>query len=250
MPLKDRLWFRVLALFLMAFLALFMLLFVWDLFVAIGESAELESNPAAQAPPVVIDPKIETELQKVLAFDTVSDNVVAISDPFVDRSGLSSTVGAAGTVQQASVSTTTGSAGTAATASASTSPGGVTRTVSGTVASNASNQVVPTTKDRYQIWEERVNAGYDAGPVSTAFAVEDLVPVGYVSGGSGAEEVMFFSASLCRTFSFPIGTRFFDGWLGSLSQQEVVFTLDANSRVIRKSFTAPRPCSGSAGAAQ
>lgn len=248
MPLKDRLWFRLIALFAMTFLALFMLLFVWDLFLAIGESRALESNPAAQAPPVVIDPKIETELQKVLAFETIDNTVVNISDPFVDRSGLSNVVSAAGTAQQASA---TSPSGTATTASAAASSGTVTRTVSGTVSSSGSaNQVVPTSKDRYEIWEEKVRAGYDAGPVSTAFAVEDLVPVGYVSGGSGPDEIMFHSLSLCRTFSFPVGARFFDGWLGSLSQQEVVFNLDDNARIVRKSFTAPQACKGSSGASQ
>lgn len=249
MPLKDRLWFRVIALFLMTFLALFMLMFVYDLFVAIGESAALESNPAAQAQPVTIDPKIENDLQKVLAFDTVSENVVTISDPFVDRSGLSNTVNASGTVRTASTSTTSGTTATTASATGS-SPGSVTRTVSGSASTTAVNQVIPTSRDRYQIWEEKVKMGYDAGPVSTAFSVDDLVPVGYVSGGSGAEEVMFFSQSLCKTFSFPVGARFFDGWLGSLSQQEVVFTLDNNARIVRKSFTAPQPCTGSAGAVE
>ena len=237
-PLKYRFWVRASALFVGTFLAVFMLFFVYDLFASIGESRALDTDPAAQAPPVVIDPRIETDLAKVLAFDVV-DNAVDIRDPFVDRSGLSNTVGAAGTVQQASVKTS----GTTATA-VNASTGGVTRTVSGTVASVTENQVMPTSKDRYTIWEDRLKSGYDAGPVSVTFSVDDLVPVGYASGGSGQEEVMFYSMSLCRTFSFPVGTRFFDGWLSSLSQQEVVFSLDDRSRILTKSYSTPSKCTG------
>ena len=240
-PLKYRFWVRASALFVGTFLAVFMLFFVYDLFASIGESRALDTDPAAQAPPVVIDPRIETDLAKVLAFDVV-DNAVDIRDPFIDRARLSNTVGAAGTVQQASAGTA-GTSGTTATA-LNSSTGGVTRTITGTAGPATENVVIPTSKDRYTIWEDRVRSGYDAGPVSVAFTVDDLVPVGYASGGSGQEEVMFYSMSLCRTFSFPVGTRFFDGWLSSLSQQEVVFSLDDRSRILTKSYSTPTKCTG------
>ena len=53
--------------------------------------------------------------------------------------------------------------------------------------------------------------------------MDDLLPVGLVDGGNGQQEVLFYSEAVARTFSFPAGTRFFDGWLSEITPQGVVF---------------------------
>ena len=70
--------------------------------------------------------------------------------------------------------------------------------------------------------------------------MEDLVPVGYASGGDRPDEVMLFSVSLCRTFSFPVGTRFFNGTLNSFDQREVLFLFQNGIR--SKSYSASGEC--------
>jgi hypothetical protein len=101
-------------------------------------------------------------------------------------------------------------------------------------------QVQLDVKARYKDWSDRPAAGEYAGPESEALAISDLVPVGFISGGTGYPEVMLYSLTLCRTFSFPAGTHFADGWMSSISQDEVVFTIDRIVR--RKSFSRPEPC--------
>jgi hypothetical protein len=58
------------------------------------------------------------------------------------------------------------------------------------------------------------------------FAIDDLLPVGIVDGGNGQQEVLFYSEAVARTFSFPVGTRFFDGWLSEITPQGPVFAWD------------------------
>lgn len=69
------------------------------------------------------------------------------------------------------------------------------------------------TIERIRQRERRLRSGQDAGPLSSIFALDDLLPIGTVSGGEGQEEVMFFSKAVNQTISFPVGSRFFDGWL-------------------------------------
>ncbi|MEP6703607.1 MAG: hypothetical protein ABJB34_02265, partial [Acidobacteriota bacterium] len=82
--------------------------------------------------------------------------------------------------------------------------------------------------------------GEFVGPESEMLAVEDLVPVGFASGGDRAAEVILFSVSLCQTFSFPAGTRFANGWLSGFDQSEVVFTFQDGIR--RKSYSNGDTC--------
>jgi hypothetical protein len=96
-------------------------------------------------------------------------------------------------------------------------------------------------KARYDDWIARQKRGEFVGPESEVLSVQDLVPVGYASGGDRGEEVMLLSVALCRTFSFSAGTRFWDGWLNGFNQNEVVFTFQDGIR--RKSYSATDQCS-------
>jgi len=234
MPIKDRLSLRLGLLFTAVFAAVFLGGLVYDIFASIAERSETDA--VAQPAPVVIDPKIKTDLAKALAFD-VAPADTAISDPFVDRSGISNLVRQTGASPVRTVSGST-SSGTSASASSGTvasgrpsigqaagSPGGV-----------ASTPEVPAseaTRSRYEDRMQKVRLGIDAGPESHVFAVDDLLPVGVVSGGSGEQEIIFYSQSADRTFSFAVGTRFFDGWLSELRPEGVVFTIDDRYRTTK-----------------
>jgi len=75
---------------------------------------------------------------------------------------------------------------------------------------------------RWVIYQQRAEMS-DIPLDPLVFAVDDLLPVGLVDGGNGQQEVLFYSEAVARTFSFPIGTRFFDGWLSELRPDGVVF---------------------------
>src|SRR5829696_1041709 len=235
MPLKDRLGFRVAILFAATFAAVFLLGAVYSIFSAVVEKRLADAEVQVQAVAVVIDPKIQTELTKAMAFD-VMPTEVAVLDPFVDRTGISNTASnlIAPVAQPALARTGAGLAGN--------SPAGAPRSSSIQIIPGAGTQ--PQTqidaKARYDNWTARQTAGEFTGPVSEVLRISDLVPVGFVSGGDGYPEVMLYSPALCRTFTFPAGTHFSDGWLSSISELEVVFTIDR--MIKRKSFSKPEPC--------
>jgi hypothetical protein len=230
LPLTSKLSFRTAMLFLATFAAVFFSAALYEVYSQMTEgrqSADVSADPA----PVVIDPKLRDGLAKVLAFDSVPN--VDVSDPFIDRGGLSNTLKtSSGTVgiQKASSGPTTASG------VASRPPSGNVQTVGGSTLSPA----IIDARARHQMWIDRQKSGEYSGPESEVLMIDDLVPVGFASGGSGGDEVMLYSLALCQTFTFPVGTRFFDGWLSSLSQQEAVFTVDRGVR--RKSFTRPNEC--------
>ena len=101
-------------------------------------------------------------------------------------------------------------------------------------------------KSRYDDWQDRQKRGEFVQPESEVLAVEDLIPVGFASGGERGAEVMLFSLSLCRTFTFPAGTRFFDGYLNGFDQNEVVFMFQNGLR--RKSYSTAETCTPGANA--
>jgi hypothetical protein len=44
---------------------------------------------------------------------------------------------------------------------------------------------------------------------------------------------MFYSRVAEKTLSFPVGTRFYDGWLTELRPEGVVFSFVDNDRTVR-----------------
>ena len=65
------------------------------------------------------------------------------------------------------------------------------------------------------------------------FAIQDLLPVGIVDGGSGGQAIMFMSESVGKTVSFPVGTMFFDGWLSEVRPEGVVFNFNDGRGTVR-----------------
>src|SRR5690606_17464398 len=89
------------------------------------------------------------------------------------------------------------------------------------------------TKQRWGAYLNRVASLGDAPLDPRIFAIDDLLPVGVVDGGNGQQEILFYSEGAGRTFSFPIGTVFYDGWLSELRPEGVVFASGDNYRTAR-----------------
>jgi hypothetical protein len=220
---RSLLWPKLVAIFGVTFLLFLVLFLAYDIVTGLGERTIRLSQVSSQAAPIVIDPKIADELAKVLA---TNDAAVAfdVNDPFVDRAGLSGTVGTT-TVGGTTQTTTAGGTKPPSTSSAN-------QIIAGAGGSNNGNtgpQVllpIESTKDRYQAWlgQSANNADLLINP--RIFAVDDLRPVGIVDGGSGGQEVMFISLAAGKTLSFPVGTMFYDGWLSELRSEGVVFNLN------------------------
>src|SRR5687768_10492406 len=100
LPLKDRLSARLALLLLGSFGAVLAVMMAWTMFTTIGDRQRAaESTVAAQV--IVIDPKIQADLAKALAFDAVP-TAAAVQNPFVDRAGLSNAAVATASSQSAS----------------------------------------------------------------------------------------------------------------------------------------------------
>jgi hypothetical protein len=227
-PRSKRLWPKIAGIFAVAFGTLLMLLVAYDLFAAIAErSATTEQQP----PPVVIDQNLATDLQKVLVLDENPESS-EVKDPFTDRGGLSATVGntaGGSSAAQTSASTTGTHSGGSTAQSTSTQSGG---TTSNPAAVTATPSPVESTRHRYSEWLDHF--GTSGAPLDPRlFAIEDLLPVGIVDGGSGNQEVMFYSEAVGKTISFPVGTMFFDGWLTELRPEGVVFSFNDYARTVR-----------------
>src|SRR5215204_6436552 len=236
-PVRNRLSMRLALLFVGAFLGVLILLMAWTMFATIDDRREAAANSAVASPVIVIDPKIQTDLAKALAFDALPTSGEVLN-PFVDRAGLSGNLTAAnsGTLTKTAASPAAGS---------STAVAGLGGTVTSTRATGsniraASKIETYNVKASHDDWLYRQNRGEFVGPESEILAVEDLVPVGFASGGDRPAEVMLFSVALCRTFSFPAGTRFLNGWLSAFDQSEVVFTFPDGIR--RKSYSRGETC--------
>lgn len=234
-PVKNRMSLRLGLLFVGTFVGVLTLLMAWTVFATVGDRRQVAAASEGSAPVIVIDPKIKTDLAKALAFDSlpVSGEVL---NPFLDRAGLS------GNVAATNVRTTT---------QATSSATGPVRTIAspaGIPSNRDANWEIPqapgsdtySVKARHDDWLDRQKRGEFVGPESEILIVEDLVPVGFASGGDRAEEVMLFSISLCQTFSFPAGTRFANGWLNGFDQKEVVFAFQDGIR--RKSYSTSGAC--------
>ena len=218
---SPRLWPKLLAIFGGAFLFFLAAFVVMDLFSSYAERWAITAQVGNQPAPIVIDPKIADELAKVLAANEMETAVVDMRDPFIDRAALSGTVGGLGVTQASASSSNSG--GTPAKINVG---GGGTQTV-----------VVPppvaSTLDRYQDWLVQAAGNPDMKLDPRIFAVHDLLPVGIVDGGNGPQEVMFVSESAGKSFSFPVGTMFFDGWLTEVRPEGVVFSFNDGKGTIR-----------------
>lgn len=217
------------ALFGVSFLAFFAIFFAYDLMSGFAESSAARANVGEQTPSIVIDPKIASDLSKVLTLDVIA-NSDAIRDPFSDRGALSGRVGPLSA--KAVLQTNAASKGAPGSVAASSGQSGTGISRSG-VGASVSNAPVASTKDRYETWVGQFGIVGDAPIDPRIFSIEDLLPVGIVDGGSGQQEVMFFSEAAGRTLSFPIGTLFFDGWLTELRPEGVVFSSTDDRRTVR-----------------
>jgi hypothetical protein len=235
-PLTDRLDFRIATLFFITFFLAFVGLWVMDVFAAYQERAVAESTMPPESVPVVIDPKIQSDLARVLTLQS-APNVENLNDPFIDRANLSATTAAGaagpGPVTSTTVGGTQGTAPSAVTAGGSGSTGGSPGSSSAGSATAAEITALEATRLRYNNWIERARAGYVEDIDPRVFAIEDLLPVGIVDGGSGQQEVLFYSETAARTFSFPVGTMFHDGWLTELRPEGVVFSYGDARRTVR-----------------
>src|SRR5215207_8991734 len=90
-PVKDRLAMRLALLFVGTFLAVLVLLMAWTMFATIADRRQAAANSEVAAPVIVIDPKIQSDLAKALAFDALPTSGEVLN-PFVDRAGLSGTL--------------------------------------------------------------------------------------------------------------------------------------------------------------
>lgn len=229
-PLSERLSLKLLGLFVGSFLAVFIGSWVYDALASFAASREAEAAIVVQPAAVVIDPKIQTELSRVMAYGDPQFSG-DIRDPFNDRAGISNLA------RTATFSGATQTAGPSGDEQAAASGPG--KSAGPAAGSGTASPVAPVvtaleaTRLRYQNWLEQARLGvvYEIDP--QIFAIEDLMPVGVVSGGDGVQEVMFYSQTADRTISFPVGTRFNDGWLSELRPEGVVFGFWDERRTIR-----------------
>jgi hypothetical protein len=231
MPLSERLSLKILALFLGTFLLAFFAFWAYGVVESYQEARAAEANIDMRPKTIVIDPRIQTELAQVIAFDSAAASP-DVRDPFNDRTGISGLRAGTGG----------GSAGGAATTGGAGSGSGAATTGGGSGGSGPSTVTVPAepiltaveaTRQRYNAWLDRARVGVDIELDPMVFSIEDLLPVGIVDGGNGRQEVMFFSEAANRTISFPVGTLFYDGWLTELRPEGVVFSTNDRNRSLR-----------------
>ena len=223
--LFDRLSVKLLALFAATFLIAFLALWAYGISISYLESTLAEAA-APQAPqPVVIDPNLRNELSQVMAMPDATAEQAAIKDPFNDRTGLA---GLSAIQRSGGTVTTSGPATIASNTTIVPGPEGPGAGPNRVVNSPPSAPVLSAKDATAQRWLIHVQRS-DGGEIALdprIFAVDDLLPVGIVDGGNGQQEVLFYSEAVAQTFSFPIGTMFFDGWLSELRPDGVVFAMN------------------------
>ncbi len=230
--LFDRLSVKLLALFAATFMIAFLALWAYGVSTSYLESSLAEAA-APQAPqPVVIDPNLRNELSQVMAMTDVTAEQAAIKDPFNDRTGLAG-LNAVQRSVGGTATTTGGSGGTTADGRTTTLVGSGGSGGGGAGNGSGSSAPGPSASEATALrWGAYLQqAQNNEIPLSaTIFAVDDLLPVGIVDGGNGQQEVLFYSEAAARTFSFPIGTMFNDGWLSELRAEGVVFAMNDDRR--------------------
>jgi len=230
----DRLSVKSLALFAATFLIAFLALWAYGISTSYLESSIAEAAAPQTTQPVVIDPNLRNELSQVMAMSSTTAEQAAIKDPFNDRGGLAGLKA----VQQAVAGTVTTTGGTGGTTAGPTNIGGPGGSRGPGADSPGSSAPVLTaneaTKLRFEKWLREAQFG-DIPLRPDVFAIDDLLPVGVVDGGSGQQEVLFYSEAAARTFSFPIGTMFNDGWLSEVRPDGVVFaSYSKNGQTVTK----------------
>lgn len=236
-PARERLPLKLALLFIGTFVVLLFVLVASTLVNTFTDSRRAADESEIQKPAITIDPKIQADLAKAMSFDAIP-TATEVQNPFIDRANIGTNI------------TVTGGS-TTANAVAGNSPNAATGSVgSGSrmtsvtkISPNVPGMTLPAvdnTKARYEDWFNRVRLGYPTGPESETLGVDDLVPVGYADGGDRPPEVILFSISLCKTFSYPVGTRFYNGTLSEITPSEVVFAVDNGIR--RKSYASSQPC--------
>jgi hypothetical protein len=231
-PFKDRLSLKLVLLFAGTFLAVMIVMVASSLISAISDRRQLDAESDVQTPAITIDPNIQTDLAKAMSFDAIPTETV-VHNPFVDHDGIG---GNSTVTTPASISNATSAGGSTATGAAVNRSGTMTQP-------KLLAPIGPVdigTRARHDQWVERQSRGDLVEPEAAVLGVDDLVPVGYVSGGDRKDEVMLFSISLCRTFSFSAGTQFFDGTLFRFDQAEVIFASGYTIR--RKSYATNGEC--------
>jgi hypothetical protein len=227
--LFDRLSVKLLGTFVATFLLTFLALWAYGISTSYVEASLAEAAMPQTPQPVVIDPNLRSELSAVMSMNATAEQP-AIKDPFNDRSGLAG-LSAAQRAVGGAVTTVVGRSGGPNSDGRATNidgPPGRDRS-GGSVGGGVSTPSEPVltaveaTKRRYGAYLQRA-ALSDIPLDPRIFAIDDLLPVGLVDGGNGQQEVMFYSEAAARTFSFPIGTEFNDGWLSELRPEGVVFT--------------------------
>ena len=187
-------------------------------------STDIQVSVAKTSVPV--DPKIAIDLERVLRMDTDTD-VADMKDPFFDRAGLSGVlVATPGAVVMSGGTGQPGITGAPMTTVSHPVSGGGTAAAAAPPVLSAKD----ATRHRYEEWLRR---GGTEPLDPRIFAVEDLLPVGIVDGGSTGQQVMFFSEAVNQTVSFPVGTLFFDGWLSELRTEGVVFSSNDARHTLR-----------------
>jgi hypothetical protein len=245
---KSRNWLKLLLLFL----ATFLVILIGGLAMDILSSATSQNAQAVmqeQSAPIVIDPKLESDLARVMEFAS-DQNMADLKDPFLDRDGISrnennlsgGSGGGGGGQTNGAKPTTAGSGGQSgntkpATTTSQKSSGGQSNPggsqPSGAVPKGVEKQDTIT---RILKWDEDIRLGRPVPPINEIIAIEDFLPVGVVSGGNGQDEILLYSQSADRTFSYTVGTRFYDGWLSGIQKDGAVFGYYENRKTFLKSW--------------
>jgi hypothetical protein len=237
-PYKSRLGITLTGLFLAGFLAVVVIGLILDVFASMREGQQASDELAVQQTVVVIDPKLAGELAKAKNFEN-TQNLADLRDPFLDRAGLSQTeAGRAAVAQNNRTGTGTTGAQPGKTV-AGTQPGVKPPGGGGNTTTTVPPETVIVKEDtsvRLAKRDEDIRNNIPVRPINFYLAVEDLLPVGAVSGGSGQDEIMLYSQAADQTFSFPLGTEFFVGWLTGLKPDGPVFIFPASSQTMTKSW--------------
>jgi len=228
-PFRERLMLKLALLFIGALVVVLFVNVAWTVVATFGESRVFAAQEDTTTPAITIDPKIQTDLAKAMSLDAIPA-VADVQNPFVDRAGIGTNI--ISTVASTSTTASAGSSANSPSPSRTTSVNGVSPMTLGPEVDN--------TKARYDDWFNRLRSGYLAGPESETLGVDDLVPVGFADGGDRPVEVILFSLSLCKTFTYPVGTRFYNGTLSEIKPNEVVFSVPNGTR--RKSYTEAHQC--------
>jgi hypothetical protein len=245
---KSRNWLKLLLLFLATFLVILVGGLAMDILGNLTASQNAQAMMAEQPAPIVIDPKLESDLAKVLEVEN-EQNMADLKDPFLDRAGISRNEntpsggggGGGGGQTNGAKPTTTGGGGQ----SGNTKPATTTSQKSGGQSNSGNSQSGGTvqkpvekedTITRILKWDEDIRLGRPVPPINEIIAIEDFLPVGVVSGGNGQDEILLYSQSADRTFSYTVGTRFYDGWLSGIQKDGAVFGYYENRKTFLKSW--------------